>query len=85
MRCCVEGTIMLPFGIGFTFAVGFALMVGSVYGVDSLLRDPWVLMVLWGLLVGSALMTCANRAPRGGPRHHHPALIDGPDQDRVRR
>jgi hypothetical protein len=56
---------MLPFAIGLTLAVGFGLLTGSIYGVESLFREPWIMLVLWGLVAGPALMTWANPRSRG--------------------
>jgi hypothetical protein len=55
---------MLPFVIGLSAAFGFALLTGSVYGTDALFSEPWSLMVLWGLVVGSGMMSLAG--PNGG-------------------
>ena len=55
---------MLPFTIGLTLAAGFGLLAGSIYGVESLFSEPWVMLVLWGLVVGPALMTFANPGSR---------------------
>jgi hypothetical protein len=55
---------MLPFAIGLSTAFGFALLTGSVYGMDVLLSEPWSLSVLWGLVVGSGMMSLAG--PNGG-------------------
>ncbi len=41
---------MLPFAIGLTLAVGFGLLTGSIYGVESLFSEPWIMLVLWGLV-----------------------------------
>jgi hypothetical protein len=51
---------MLPFAIGLTLAVGFGLLTGSVYGVETLFSEPWVMLVLWGLVTGPAMMTFAG-------------------------
>ncbi|MGB5734037.1 MAG: hypothetical protein WBM40_06310 [Thiohalocapsa sp.] len=51
---------MLPFAIGVMLAAGFGLLAGSVYGVESLIQEPWVILVLWGLVTGSGLMTLAS-------------------------
>ena len=56
---------MLPFTIGLTLAVGFGLLTGSIYGIESLFREPWIMLVLWGLVVGPALMTFATSRPGG--------------------
>ncbi len=56
---------MLPFAIGLTLAVGFGLLTGSIYGVESLFSEPWIMLVLWGLVTGPALMTFATSRSRG--------------------
>lgn len=50
---------MLPFAIGLMLAVGFGLLTGAVYGVESLFSEVWVMLVLWGLVTGPALMLFA--------------------------
>lgn len=55
---------MLPFAIGLSAAFGFALLTGSFYGMDVLLSEPWSLLVLWGLVVGSGMMSLVG--PNGG-------------------
>jgi hypothetical protein len=56
----MEGTEMLPFAIGLMLAVGFGLLTGTVYGVESLFSEPWVMLVPWGLVTGPALMAFAG-------------------------
>ena len=62
---------MLPFAIGVTLAVSFGLLAGSVYGIESLVQEPWVMLVLWGLVTGSGLMTLASPGSAGLPSHRH--------------
>ena len=48
---------MLPLLIGLSTAAVFGLVTGSIYGVDALVQEPWVVLVFWGLITGSAMMT----------------------------
>lgn len=52
---------MLPLSIGILIAFGFAGLAGSIYGFDQLLTGSWLLLVLWGLIAGPALMAFADR------------------------
>lgn len=52
---------MLPVAIGLSLAGSFALLTGSVYGAEALAREPWIMLVLWGLITGSCLMAIAAR------------------------
>lgn len=61
---------MLPVFIGTTLAASFALLTASIYGARALAQEPWIMLVLWGLVTGSCLMAVAARdldvLPRGG-------------------
>jgi hypothetical protein len=65
---------MLPFGIGLSIALGFALLAGLVYGPQALVGDAWVLLTLFGLVVGSGLMSLSGHAARQlGPHSNRAA------------
>ena len=48
---------MLPLLIGLSTAALFGLVTGSVYGAEALVQETWVVLVFWGLITGSAMMT----------------------------
>lgn len=56
---------MLPLSIGLLIAFGFAGLAGSIYGFNQLLSASWLLLVVWGLIAGPALMMFAAREHNG--------------------
>jgi hypothetical protein len=56
---------MLPFIVGSIMALAFALLSSMVYGPESLTEYPWVMLVLWGLLAGSGMMSLASAGDAG--------------------
>jgi hypothetical protein len=58
---------MLPVLVGSTLALGFALVSSLVYGPEALVSDTWVVLTLFGLFAGPAMMALADR-PRARPR-----------------
>ena len=48
---------MLPIIIGSSISVVFSLLVASVYGPEAFAQQPWVGLVIWGVLITSALVS----------------------------
>lgn len=63
---------MLPLSIGIAIAVGFAALAGFTYGFDELLSGSWLLLVIWGLIAGPALMFVAGSRDRNGSWRDRP-------------
>ncbi len=61
---------MLPLSIGILIAIGFAVLAGSTYGFDEFLSVSWLVLVVWGLIAGPALMLLAGWGRQGAWRRH---------------